>query len=149
MAENNITTTVSNAYSNLPFIIIPILGVASNVLLLVAFIKDPLKCFRNISCNEPVSFRPPHTFIRSIFHQQGNNRLAAPDFWISRSVVQAFLSCIITSISIDRFLMVAYPIKHRILMRGKVVVLWLTAISIVRCVLSGLRLYTSIVVRKN
>jgi hypothetical protein len=55
----------------------------------------------------------------------------------------------ITSISIDRFLMVAYPIKHRILMRGKVVVLWLTAISIVRCVLSGLRLYTSIVVRKN
>ena len=81
-------------YSNLPFIIIPILGVASNVLLLVAFIKDPLKCFRNISCNEPVSFRLPHTFIRSIFHQQGNNRLAAPDFWISRSVVQAFLSCI-------------------------------------------------------
>jgi hypothetical protein len=37
----------------------------------------------------------------------------------------------ILSVSIDRFLMVTYPIKHRILINGKVMVLWLAAIWIV------------------
>ncbi len=39
----------------------------------------------------------------------------------------------LTSISIDRFLMVAYPIKHRILMKGKVIVLCLAVIWIFGC----------------
>ena len=49
MAENNTTTGFLDqfTYFNLPAIMIGILGVVSNVLLLVAFIKDPLKCFRN------------------------------------------------------------------------------------------------------
>ena len=36
----------------------------------------------------------------------------------------------IASISIDRFLMVASSIKHRILMRGKIMIPWMTAIWI-------------------
>ncbi len=47
----------------------------------------------------------------------------------------------IASISIDRFLLVAYPIKHRILMRGKVIILWLAAIWIVSCTLPLIRLF--------
>ncbi len=43
MAENS----YEFAYSDLPLITISVLGVALNVLLLVAFLKDPLKCFRN------------------------------------------------------------------------------------------------------
>ncbi len=43
MAENSHKI----AYSKLPLITISVLGVALNVLLLVAFLKDPLKCFRN------------------------------------------------------------------------------------------------------
>ncbi len=43
MAENS----HEFAYSNLPLITISVLGVALNILLLVAFFKDPLKCFRN------------------------------------------------------------------------------------------------------
>ena len=35
------------AYSKLPLITISVLGVALNVLLLVAFFKDSLKCFTN------------------------------------------------------------------------------------------------------
>ena len=50
-------------------------------------------------------------------------------FWLG-SV--SFLS--ITSISIDRFLMVTYPIKHRILMKGQLIILWIAAIWIVSCV---------------
>ena len=44
------------------------------------------------------------------------------------------------SISIDRFLMVAYPIKHRILMKGKVIFLCLAVIWIFGCSLSEITL---------
>ncbi len=47
----------------------------------------------------------------------------------------------ITSISIDRFLLVAYPIKHHILMRGKVIILWLAALWIMSCILPLIRLF--------
>ena len=44
----------------------------------------------------------------------------------------------ITSVSFDRFLMVAYPIKHHILMEGKLITLWLAAIWIVNGLISVL-----------
>ena len=50
MAEINTTASIGNEFSyfsSVPGILVGILGVVSNVLLLVAFIKDPLKCFRN------------------------------------------------------------------------------------------------------
>ncbi len=49
MAENNVTIGVSyqDTYSVIPLTTICILGVVSNGLLLVAFFKDPIKCFRN------------------------------------------------------------------------------------------------------
>ena len=49
MAENNTTANVSYefTFNIIPLMIVVIMGAASNVLLLVAFIKDPLKCFRN------------------------------------------------------------------------------------------------------
>ena len=42
----------------------------------------------------------------------------------------------IASISIDRFWMVSYPIRHRILMKGKIIVLWIAAIWIVNILIS-------------
>ena len=42
----------------------------------------------------------------------------------------------IASISIYRFLMVTSPIKHRNLMKGKVIVLWVSAIWIMSCAVS-------------
>ena len=53
-------------------------------------------------------------------------------FFVRWGLVVLFVS--ITSISIDRFLMVAYPIKHCVLINGKVMVLWLATI----CMDSGL-----------
>ena len=49
MAETNTTASMDNEFSsyNLLLVIISIVGLVSNVLLLVAFIKAPLKCFRN------------------------------------------------------------------------------------------------------
>lgn len=49
MAENSIAASVDLkfTYVYLPVIIFCIIGAVSNVLLLVAFIAGPLKCFRN------------------------------------------------------------------------------------------------------
>ncbi len=48
-------------------------------------------------------------------------------------LVVSFEMVSLTSISIDRFLMVAYPIKHCILMKGMVIFLWLAVIWIFGC----------------
>ena len=142
MAENsNIATlelsTDFTAYLNVPGIIICTLGVVSNVLLIVAFIKDPLKCFRNsgtylvmnlsvsdcLMCLISLSFNiTPRVTLCPIFYFFV--------YWIGSA---SFVS--ITSISIDRFFMVVCPIKHRILMKDKFMILWIAGIWIMNCVI--------------
>ncbi len=65
-------------------------------------------------------------------------------FWIFEFLVLWFGTASIVSIasiSIDRFLLVAYPIKHHIFMKGKVIILWLAAIWIVSCTIPLIRLF--------
>ena len=147
MAENN---TANNAsfqfmYSLTPLTIICSFGVVSNVLLLVAFIKDPLKCFRNSGTYLVMSLSVSDCLacLVSPFYYSTKKKIlkTASDlikflaFWLGGA---SFLS--ITSISVDRFLMVAYPIKHRIFMKGKLIILWLTAIWIASLMVAGLSL---------
>ena len=143
MAENNsIAATLElsiefTAHLNVPGIIICTLGVVSNVLLIVAFIKDPLKCFRNsgtylvmnlsvsdcLMCLISLSFNiTPRVTLCPIFYFFV--------YWIGSA---SFVS--ITSISIDRFFMVVCPIKHRILMKDKFMILWIAGIWIMNCVI--------------
>ena len=142
MAENSSIATLELSidfipYLNVPGIIICSLGVISNVLLLVAFIKDPLKCFRNsgtylvmnlavsdcLMCLISLSFNiTPRVTLCLIFYFFV--------YWIGSA---SFVS--ITSISIDRFFMVVRPIKHRILMKDKFVILWIAGIWIMNCVI--------------
>ena len=142
MADTNTNShTLGNeftAYFNLPCIIIGVIGVASNVLLLVAFIKDPLKCFRNsgtyLVMNVSISDCVVGLF-SSLSHITRKVSVSYPIiyfivFWV---VLVSFVS--ITSISIDRFLMISYPIKHRILIKGKVMISWIAAIWMVSCVI--------------
>ena len=124
------------AYSKLPLITISVLGVALNILLLVAFLKDPLKCFKNSGTY----------LVMNLAVSDCLTCLFAPFFlvwdvipgwyWIFEFLVMwfgtaSFVS--IASISIDRFLLVAYPIKHHIKMKRKFIVLWLAAIWIMSC----------------
>ena len=140
MVENN-TASVGDELSyffSVPSIVISILGVVSNALLLVAFIKNPLKCFRNSGTYLVVNLSVSDfltcllclvlNIIRRIsFHWTF-------DFFINLMAGVSFVS--IASISIDRFWMVSYPIRHRILMKGKIIVLWIAAIWIVNILIS-------------
>ena len=118
-------------------LIFPILGTVSNVLLLVAFVKDPLKCFRNSGtylvmnlsvsdCLACLSYLFLHVHLKTVLIFQ---------FFVRWLLSVSLVS--ITSISIDRFLIVAYPIKHRVLINGKVMVLWLAVIWTMSCVISA------------
>ncbi len=126
MAENNITVGVSYqyTYSDIPLTTICILGVVSNGLLVVAFFKDPLKCFRNSATHfvMNLSISDCLTCLFALFFYITANYMTAENRKIILFLIVSFgiVSLVsLTSISIDRFLMVAYPIKHRILMKGK------------------------------
>ncbi len=147
MAENNITVGFSYQYTyrDIPIITIFIFGVASNGLLLLAFFKDPLKCFRNSATHfvTNLSISDCLTCLFALFFYITANYMTAENrkiilFLQISFVIVSLVS--LTSISIDRFLMVAYPIKHRILMKGKVIVLCLAVTWIFGCSLSVITL---------
>ena len=136
MAENNITTNVSYefTFNMIPLTVMSVTGAVSNALLLVAFIKDPLKCFRNsgtyLVMNLTVSdwltciFSP----VYFVSHPDLERNGSYPTLEILIFILGAVSFISITSISIDRFLLVAYPIKHRVLKKRKYIILWLAAI---------------------
>ena len=147
MAENNITIGVSyqDSYRDIPLMTICIFGVVSNGLLLVAFFKDPIKCFRNSATYfvTNLSISDCLTCLFSLFFDITANYITGENRKIILFLALWFETvslASLTSISIDRFLMVTYPIKHRILMKGKVIVLCLAIIWIFGCSLSGIPL---------
>lgn len=111
------------------FYIICIFGAISHVFLITAFIKDPLKCFKNFATylveNLVVS-----DFLTCFF---GPFSCCVPTRWYStcqfiiHTTSSASLLAIV-SISIDRFLIVVYPLKHRVVTKGKLLIVWLTCI---------------------
>ena len=148
MANTSTTASVVDefTYFHLPGTMIGTFGVVSNVLLLVAFIKDPLKCFRNsgtyLLMNLSVSdcIASLLCFLLNIFPRTSSHPIwMFFMYWIG-SV--SFVS--ITSISIDRFLIVASPIKHRILMKTKVMILWILGTWIANFAIPVFMLFTNI-----
>ena len=114
MTEKN-TASVGGELSyffSVPSIVVCVLGVVSNALLLVAFIKDPLKCFRNsgtyLVMNLSVSdfLTCLLCLVLNIIRRISSHWVLG--FFINLMVGVSFAS--MASISIDRFWMVSSPI---------------------------------------
>ena len=147
MAENNTATSEDNGISffEIPIIIVSSVAVVSNVLLLIAFIKDPLKCFRNTGTYLVMNLSASDCMMgvfSLLFRITPRSNILYPafTFFIFCLGIVSFVS--ITSISIDRFLLVTYPIKHRIWFKSKVIVLWIAAIWVVSCVISLYQMFS-------
>ncbi|XP_028397081.1 delta-type opioid receptor-like [Dendronephthya gigantea] len=121
-------------YTSILPVFICIFGVFAHVFLIVAFIKDPLKCFRNsgtyLVANLAISDLLTSLTSLIIFLQRD---LADPWCFEFLTLPTVFASLVsisasiltIAAISIDLFVMTVYPIKHRVLMKGKVIFVWL------------------------
>ena len=140
MAEDNITTGFSHQYthSDIPVIVIQLFGFTSNGLLLLAIFKDPLKCFRNSATYFVINLSVSDCltcFFSHIFYMTSINLVELR--YETFQMLVLFCGCAslisIPTIAIDRFLMILYPIKHRVFMRGKVVIAWMMAIWFVSC----------------
>ena len=130
------------SYRDIAVLSISALGTVLNTLLLIAFIKDPLKCFRN-SGTYFVMNLSISDFLTCLFDLlcqvipvQSDWKVVI-DFSHVWFGIASFLS--ITSVSIDRFLIVAYQIKYRVMINGKLICVWLTSIWITSCIFPILR----------
>ena len=132
------TTNFQLSYSDLPVCITSTCGAVLNILLLIAFIKDPLKCFRNSATYLVMNLSVSDclTCIVSVCHRvtklDNNGVFLAFEslliWFTSASVLWIF------SISVDRYIIIVYPIKHRILIKGKIMILWLATVWSLSCV---------------
>ena len=138
-----ITTHSVGIYVHLPVLSIVSFGAISNILLLVAFKKDPLKCFRNsgtylimnLSVFDLLTCLLAPFFLKAIEVPHFNNVF---EFIVLSSGCSSMLSLV--SISVDRFLLVAYPLKHRYFMNRKVILLWFSGIWLMAVGQPSLRL---------
>ena len=114
-----------------------IFGVITNVLLITAFIKDPLKCFRNSGTYLVINMAMSD--LLTCFLANFSTWVPQKSYWILQFVWMTMTTVSILtlgSISVDRFSIVVYPMKHRVLMRGKIVIMWSACIWLVALAVS-------------
>ena len=145
MAENITTFSFAFEYTYIPYFIIGFFGVTSNALLVIALIKDPLKYFKNSGTyfiiNLSVSDLLKSLYGVSLLHKVIAGTSEFDMVLKSLNLTFGIVSIAsIASISIDRFLLVAYPLKHHQLFTRKVMILWLlvTWMSGIALPMSGL-----------
>ena len=109
-------------------------GFLMHVLLLIGLFIDPLKCFRN-SSTYLVGNLALSDLLVCLFATFGHVIKSSADerrwseiedfLWLTSFAVS---HATIISISIDRFFMVTYPLRHRSWMKGKTMAAWLACI---------------------
>ena len=142
MAANNFTKPTIELYVNkLSAVIFCFLGTISNALMLAACVKDPLKCFRNsgtyLLINLTVSDLMTCLFAPLYF---GFIVIMELNFVFTFLVRAAGIASIISivSISFDRLLLVVYPLKHLIFVKGGSMIIWLLGIWLMASILATL-----------
>ena len=89
--------------------------------------------FRNISGDQLTCISAPFSHAMRIHIRHSPSEYFT--LWTTFASMAAILS-----VSIDRFLLVAFPIKHRVLVKGKVIAMWIAAVWLVSCALAILSL---------
>jgi hypothetical protein len=115
----------------LPTYFICLCGFISHSLLLIAFIKDPLKWFRNSG-----TYLVANLAVADLTICLCGPLVSVSVHWSINIIWQVALcgsQVTIVSIAADRYLMVAFPFKHRSLMKGKKFLIWITFIWVLSC----------------
>ena len=113
-------------FKYLPVHIIGLCGFVLHALLLNAFAKDPLKCFRNSA-----TYVVANLAVSDLAISLCGPYLDWFDHWSLDMIgVIIFSASLLTIILIatDRFLMVVYPLKHKFLVNGKKIIIFISLI---------------------
>ena len=105
-----------------------IFGVISHVFLIVAFIKDPLKCFKNSGTYlvENLAVSDLLTCLISPFSRHPLGTWHSALLFVKHITIGVSILTM-AAISIDRFLMTANPVKYRVWVKGKFIIVWLAS----------------------
>ena len=106
-------------------------GVLLQLMLLFALAKDPLKCFRNsaVYLVANLSVADLNVCVRSVMTIVLDPESKIMEYWDHSTIVASLLT--VLSIAIDRYIMVSNPIKRRIFIGYKKMILWIALIWIV------------------
>ena len=114
-------------------IFIPICGIILHVFLLYAFYKDPLKCLKKLRTAFVINLAVSDFLFCSVMLLQAS--ISAPvgiketSFLLANISIFGNVSCLtVASISVDRLLLIVYPIKHRYWVRKKLIAVWISLI---------------------
>ena len=101
-------------------------GISSHLMLLICLVKDPLKCFRN-SATYLITNLAFSDLISCVF-----GLIEILDFSevvSNTSKTATFASLLsILSIAIDRYILTVHPFKHRVLLNGRRIAIWIVSI---------------------
>ena len=125
-------------WKHFPLYLVCLYGIISHALLFIAFIKDPIKCFRKSTTYFVANLAVFHVTVCL----SGPFTLAAVhwSFYIFWHVATFGSILTILSVAADRYLMVAFPFKHRSLMNRKKTIVWIIFIWILSAG-SGIELF--------
>ena len=102
-------------------------GILSHLLLLICLIKDPLKCFRNSATYFIMNLALSDFLVctvgllRTIFGE----KISAVGHISDTAMLGSMFS--IFSIAIDRYMLTVHPFKHRALLNGRIIAIWIVS----------------------
>ena len=102
-------------------------GILSHLLLLICLIKDPLKCFRNSATYFIMNLALSDFLVctvgllRIIFDEKISTVVCISDTAMLGSMFSIF------SIAIDRYMLTVHPFKHRALLNGRRIAIWIVS----------------------
>ena len=105
-------------------------GISSHLLLLICLAKDPLKCFRN-SATYLITNLAFSDFISCVFGSieilDFSEEMRNVSSHIGRTAMFASLLSIFST-AIDRYILTVNPFKHRALLNGRRIAIWIVSI---------------------
>ena len=126
--------------ASLPQLTVCLCGLILHLLLFNGFIRDPMKCFNNSKTYLVVNLAAADSLVCLISFAQPFILYFMPYSWydLYRKLALIFTMCTsvitISSISVDRYFMVVYPIRHRNVVTGKLMLLWIVCIWVIAAV---------------
>ncbi|XP_028412316.1 uncharacterized protein LOC114535136 [Dendronephthya gigantea] len=125
----------------LPMYFVCVIGILSNAMLLVALVKDPLKCFRNSA-----TYLIGNLALSDLMYNFALIPTVNPSSTIEACLVFQFLllytsTGTIFSIALDRYFIVCHPFKHRFFMSGNRMVVWIGMVWVLSSIHSLKRIF--------